>query len=198
MIEDKHELKRQSFHISFGLLLLVLSFINTNLLFIVCFIGILLCILESFNIKTPLFNFFLNFLERGNEKKGLRGKGFFFYCIGTILAFYFFKIDFARASLMILAFGDSFSRLLGPYGNIRHPFDNTKFIEGVVYGGFIAIILAMIFVDFAFAMPASIVSMTIEGLNIKIKGFKIDDNLMIPVASGITMILVSLIGSLII
>ena len=107
-----------------------------------------------------------------------------FYLLGSFFAIVLFPRDIAAASIMILALGDSFSRLVGPFGRILHPFDDTKFVEGLVAGAIAGFVGASVFVKPMEAIIASTISMFIEGFDLKIKGFKIDDNLIIPLVAG--------------
>ena len=94
---------------------------------------------------------------------------------------------------MILAFGDSVSRLVGPYGYLKHPFHNEKFFEGVIAGALAGFIGALFFVSWLPALIASSVSMLIEGIDLEIKKFKIDDNLMIPIVAGAVIRIINIL-----
>jgi len=93
---------------------------------------------------------------------------------------------------MILALGDSVSRLVGPYGYLKHPFHNEKFLEGVITGAAAGFIGALFFISWLPALIASTISMLIEGIDLEIKNFKIDDNLLIPVVAGGVISLIGL------
>lgn len=183
------ELKRQLVHLSAGLMLVAglwLDLITETLMLVAFFSGLLLTLLIS-RFHVPFFTSLFNNLERDYEKKGLRGKGFLFYLLGTTLAVILFPKDVSMAAIAILALGDSVSRLVGPYGYLKHPWNSKKFIEGVVAGGVAAALAAMLFVPPFYAISASAVAMAIESLDIKINSNKVDDNLTIPLVSGIVM-----------
>ena len=105
----------------------------------------------------------------------------------------FFPKDIAMASIIILAFGDSVSRIVGPYGYLKHPFHDAKFLEGVIAGAAAAFLGALLFISWLPALAASIISMLIEGIDLKVKVFKIDDNLLIPIVAAITIFLIETI-----
>ena len=106
------------------------------------------------------------------------------YLIGALLAVILFEKDIALAAIIILALGDSFSRLIGPFGKIKHPFNNTKFLEGVIAGIIAAFLGAILFVKPSEAIIASFFAMMLEGVNLRLGKFKIDDNITIPLIAG--------------
>ena len=125
-----------------------------------------------------------------SQKKDIEefpGKGAIFYFLGAFLVVFIFPKDIAMASIMVLALGDSVSRLVGPYGYLKHPFTNTKFFEGVIAGTTAAFFGALFFVPWILAFIGSLVSMLLEGLDLRIRGFKIDDNLLIPIVAAVVM-----------
>ena len=110
-----------------------------------------------------------------------------FYVIGAFVVVLIFPKEIAIASIMILALGDSVSRLVGPYGYLKHPFHNEKFFEGAIAGAIAGFLGAVFFVPWLFALIAASISMLIEGIDLEIKGFKIDDNLLIPIVAAVVM-----------
>lgn len=190
----KLELKRQLFHILCGIvivLLLEFDLINYVGLFIAFVIGLSISLISR-NHKIPVINMFLKTFDRKKDLKEFPGKGAVFYILGSFFAVLFFEKDIAMASILILALGDSISRLVGPYGYLKHPFHNEKFLEGILAGAIAAFLGAIIFVNWVLALSASITAMIIEGIDLRIKNFKIDDNLLIPVISGLVMWLIRL------
>jgi diacylglycerol kinase (CTP) len=190
----KLEAKRQSAHILFGILLvtlLYLDWIDAALLGIATVLVTLLSFIEHSKIRIALFNWLLENLERKSEAGGMRAKGLVFYLFGSTLAVYLFPKDIAMASVLILAFGDSFSRLVGPYGYLKHPWNSEKFIDGVLAGFLVATLAAWAFVPLYQAALASAAAMILESLDIEINEHKVDDNFTIPVVAGAVMVLVS-------
>ncbi|MBW2989003.1 hypothetical protein KY358_01660, partial [Candidatus Woesearchaeota archaeon] len=180
------EIKRQPFHILLGLFLTVLIYHDLlKLSFLLSAIIVVMIGSAYVKKKKPkrLLNL-LSFVEREEDLKGFPGKGLIAYLIGAFLALALFEKDVALAAIMILALGDSFSRLIGPFGRVRYPFNNTKFIEGVVAGMIAASLGAMLFVGPLEAVSASFFAMLLEGFELKTFRVKINDNITIPLVAG--------------
>ena len=183
------EIKRQLMHIFSGILIVLLLYfdlINSLILFILVVVGFILSFLSK-KIKIPVIYSFLKTFDREEDLKKFPGKGSIFYVLGAFLATLFFQKDIAMASIIILALGDSVSRIVGPYGYLKHPFHSEKFLEGIIAGAFTGFVGAMFFVSWQSAAIASTISMLIEGIDLRVKGFKIDDNLTIPLVAGFVM-----------
>ena len=182
----KLEIKIQIMHIILGIaivLLLNYNLINATYLFILFIFGLILYLISTkFNI--PVIHQFLRTFDREKDLEKFPGKGAIFYVLGAFISVLVFPKEIALASIMILALGDSISRLVGPYGYLKHPFHNEKFFEGVIAGAIAGFLGAVFFISWLPALIASSVSMLIEGIDLEIKNFKIDDNLMIPVVAG--------------
>ena len=190
----KLEIKRQIVHIILGILIVILlnfNLINATYLFFIFIFGLILSSLSTkFNI--PVIHQFLRTFDREKDLEKFPGKGAIFYVLGAFIVVLIFPKDIALASIMILALGDSVSRLVGPYGYLKHPFHNEKFFEGVIAGAVAGFIGALFFVSWLPALIASSVSMLIEGIDLRIKNFKIDDNLLIPIVAGVVISLIEL------
>jgi phytol kinase len=187
MIKER-EVKRQLIHIFYGVLIsvfLVYDFINSSILFFITLGVGFLSILIKMGVKLPLKDR-IYMLQRSYERK-FPVKGALFYFLGCAIVVLVFEKDIAIASILILAFGDGVSTLVGPYGKLKHPFNNGKFLEGIFAGFVVATIASMLVVPFKFAVLASLGAMIIEGFELKINGFKIDDNLLIPLVAGLIL-----------
>lgn len=183
------EIKRQLMHILLGIIIVLLinfNLINPAILFIIFIIGLILS-LSSRKFHIPVIYRFLKIFDRKKDIEEFPGKGAIFYILGAFLVVFIFPKDIAMASIMVLALGDSVSRLVGPYGYLKHPFTNTKFFEGAIAGAVAGFLGALIFVPWILAFVGSLVSMLLEGLDLRIKGFKIDDNLLIPIVAAVIM-----------
>lgn len=192
----KLELKRQISHILLGVILIGLltyDMLNSWILFIASFIVLGIAYSTKIGYKVWPFYYFLEHLGRDSEKKYFPAKGLFFYLLGSGLSLLFFDKKIALASIAILALGDSISRLVGPYGYLKHPYNSKKFIEGVIAGFVVASIGAMFYVQWYLAVPAAFFAMFLEGLDIEVNNFKVDDNLTIPLVSGGTMLAIQAI-----
>ena len=191
----KLEIKRQIMHIIFGISIVFLlnyNLINATYLFILFIFGLILSLISTkFNI--PVIHQFLRTFDREKDLEKFPGKGAIFYVLGAFISVLVFPKEIALASIMILALGDSVSRLIGPYGYLKHHFHNEKFFEGVIAGAIAGFLGALYFISWLPALIASSVSMLIEGIDLEIKNFKIDDNLMIPVVAGAVIWVVNIL-----
>lgn len=182
----KLEFKRQLFHIFLGVSIVLLVYFNIigyKFLFCLFIAGVLLS-LVCMRCKVPGVHTILEALDRKNDMKTMPGKGAVFYALGSAFAVLLFEKNTAMASIMILALGDSVSRLAGPYGYLKHPYNSEKFVEGIILGAVAAFFGAAAFVPWREAAAASGIAMFVEGIDLRIGGFKIDDNLTIPLISG--------------
>lgn len=185
----KLEVKRQLMHIFLGITIVLLinfNIINTFFLFFILLIGIVFSLLSK-KFHIPVIYGFLKIFDREKDLEKFPGKGAVFYVLGVFIVILVFPKNIALASIMILALGDSASRLVGPYGYLKHPFHNTKFFEGVIAGAIAGFFGALFFVSWPLALLASSVSMIVEGIDLEIKNFKIDDNLLIPIVAATIM-----------
>ena len=190
------ELNRQIFHMFLGLtivLLLRYGFINNNTILILILTGFILSFLST-KIKIPVIYSLLQKFERNKDIKRFPGKGVIFYFIGAYLSLILFPKEIAMASIMILALGDSVSHLYGlHYGRIKHPLSSTKFFEGTIAGFVAGFIGALIFLPLLEAFLASLAAMAVEAIEIKIGAEQVDDNLIMPVAAGIAVLIIRII-----
>ncbi len=187
------ELKRQLFHMLFGVafvLLFYFELITLRHLFLLIIIAILLSFLAQ---KRPLpgLSWFLHRFERGQDLVLFPGKGLIFYMIGIFFALLIAPLDIALAAIMILAFGDSISHLAGLHlGRTKHPFTDKKNLEGMLAGIVAGFIGAIYFVEWYEALAAAVVAMLIEGIDWKLGFHKIDDNLLIPIGACLIILMI--------
>lgn len=180
------ELRRQIFHILLGIISVILvkkEILKLEHMFIILLIGVILSIICRY-YKIPIISWFLRSFDRKNEV--LPGKGAITYVLGMVIVLGLFSENTALASIMILALGDSFSHL-GVFGRIRNPLNEIKTLEGTIIGVLFGAIGASFFVPWKIGLIGSLISMSIESLDIKVFGEKIDDNLLIPIISGFSM-----------
>lgn len=180
------EIKRQPFHILLGLSLIVLIYydiLTPSALLAIIIIGLLISLIVKRTTPKTIYKL-LQFVEREEALEEFPGKGLIAYLIGALLVLTLFEKEVALASIMILALGDSISRLIGPFGRIKHPFNNTKFLEGMIAGIVAASLGAMLFIKPSEAIVASFFAMLLEGTDLKLYKFKINDNITIPLIAG--------------
>jgi dolichol kinase len=184
----KEEINRQLIHILYGAIISILLYfrvIDVYILFLITFIFIILSILIKNDVKLPFKNKVYS-VQRSYEKT-FPFKGVIFYSLGCAISVLVFDLRIAIASILILAFGDGISSLVGPFGKVKHPFNNLKFLEGIFAGFIVATIASSFLVPMKYAVLASLGAMIIEGFEFKINGFKIDDNLLIPLTAGLIL-----------
>jgi len=190
---DKQELGRKILHIMIGiaaLLLIVFNLVSSFIIFIIFIICIILSLL-SLKFKLPIVNFFLENFERSEDKNRLPGRGYLFAVAGSLLALQLFERNIALASITILIFADPTSCLVGKlFGRTKSFIDNKKNIEGHIAGFLVSSLFALFFVSPALAIAGSLVAMLFESIIIEIQKIRLDDNLIIPLAAGTTMLLI--------
>jgi dolichol kinase/phosphoserine phosphatase len=107
-----------------------------------------------------------------------------FYALGIILALVFFPESIGYVSITVLTFGDGFASIFGgKWGKKTFPFNKGKKIEGTIFGFLFAVLGSLLFVDLKSALIASAVGLIIEALPLPL-----DDNLTIPVFSGLSLL----------
>ena len=194
--QRKFEWKRQFFHIFLGISIvasLLYGFLDEFTLLIIILIGIVLSYLSTRG-KIPIIHYLLEKLERPDEILTFPGKGIIFYFIGAFLSLLFFDKDIAMASIMVLALGDSISHLYGiSYGKIKNPLSQSKFLEGTIIGILFGFIGAFVFLPWHEALIAAVAGMIMESVEVKLWNHQFDDNLLLPLASGLMVTLFRLL-----
>lgn len=190
MAVSRLETKRQLFHLVVGVFTATLLHYGllTPLLMLIGIIKGLIVALLSKKFRIPVIAWLLDEFERKEDMKTLPGKGAIYYAVGCLLAVYLFPKDIAIAAILILAFGDSISHLFGVhYGRIKHPFNDKKFLEGTLFGFLASFAISLFFISLPEAFFASTAAMLIEAVEVKIGANTINDNLMIPLVSGVVI-----------
>ena len=109
------------------------------------------------------------------------------FAVGIALSLLIFPVPIGYVAITTLTLGDAFAHIFGmKFGKTRIPFNKGKNLEGSIFGFLFAFLGAMIFVDPTRALVAAAVGMLIEALP-----SPINDNLTIPLASGLAIALIS-------
>jgi dolichol kinase len=191
------EIVRKILHIVFGILILVLAILFEKGVFIrILFILLLLCILLTllhlrYNLKP------IAWISKEEEKR-FPLKGLLFFIAGAGIAILIFNRDIALASITILTFGDSVCSLANQFG-VRYkinPFKKFKSLFGTGCGIVIAFLFALIFIDPLSALVGSFFGMIVEAVSIKLGESDADDNIIIPLAAGTAMYMLSRLPTL--
>lgn len=189
----KLEIRRQILHILFGFALLFLHYkgILDNRLLLGMIIGGAAASLMIKKKKLSPVRKFLSWFERDHHLEKFPGRGVLFFAIGSYLTLMLFEQNVAYAGIAILSVGDAISNIVGRYmGKIKTKLNPNKFIEGNIAGIIFSIPFAYYFFPHLYAViAASSVGMFLEIPYIRIFGFEIDDNLLIPLGASFTLTL---------
>jgi diacylglycerol kinase (CTP) len=128
-------------------------------------------------------------LMRRSEREGVTGLPF--YALGCSLALYFYERDIAILSIMFLVFSDPISSFFGVlYG--KDKIVPNKSLQGAVAGFFTCYLICLFYTMNTSTIGTQILTFSIvAGLigssSELISAFNVDDNLTIPVLSGLGM-----------
>jgi len=182
------EFARKSIHIMSILIPLVHRFIlhNNKIISIPILFGMLslaitveLLRLQNRNFR-KLFNLLFGILLRKHEKTDFTGASYLL--TSAIVCIAFFPPDIAFAALAFLSIGDTFAALVGMnFGKRRFCF-NKKSFEGLLACFISTLTFGLFFLDPPIAYFGAAAAAIFEAVNIPI-----DDNVKIPVCSGIIM-----------
>jgi dolichol kinase len=178
------EIRRQAFHIAFGLfaVLLISYGIGWEFFLYLLVTGIGVSFLSRKH-RLPLISWFLDYFERKDAT--IPGRGALFFVAGILLAVVLFENEIALAAIMILTLGDSVSHIFGRFfGRVRYPWNRYKLIEGTLLGFASGAVGAAAFVTWNEAILASAIAMIVEGFELKFRSQAVDDNLIIPLVAG--------------
>jgi dolichol kinase len=139
--------------------------------------------LRNWKIFT-LFKWFMTPMMRKSEKYGSDFSGAFYILTTAALAAVFYSRDIFFAAMCFIIFGDPFSAIIGRFWG-KHRFKNRS-LEGSL--AFFA--AAGIFAIFAPGLPLSVsISGALVATVTEAVSFKVDDNVTVPLVSGLYMTL---------
>lgn len=186
------ELKRKIVHVALGILIILL--LNYNLiddftLFVALVCTIFVSVASKF-LHIPIWDQIIDELDRPDSKKTFPGRGLIYFIAGALLSIKLFPQDVAFASIMIVTIGDSAACILGMgYKLVAKKNGNKKEIFGTFSALVLSMGFAMIFVSFKEALLASTIALFAELAEIRLNEQKIDDNLVVPLIAGTTILL---------
>ena len=109
-----------------------------------------------------------------------------FFALGIMISLTVFPVPINYASTMVLALGDGFATLFGKrLGRTVLPINKGKRVEGSVFGFLFAFVGALLFVNPMKALVGAAIGMLVECLPLPIS-----DNITVPIASGLAMMIV--------
>lgn len=132
-------------------------------------------------------------LMRRSEREGMSGLPF--YALGVSISLFFYQRDIAIISIMFLIFSDPLSSFFGVlYG--KDKILPNKSLQGAVAGFFTCYLITLFYVMNTATLGThilvfAIVSGVIGAASELVSAFNIDDNLTIPVLSGLGMTLLN-------
>jgi len=183
----RKETERQIFHLVLGtlfasLILLLGKFYSLALFGTLIVIGVFLSELLHKGIRVEPFHWFVRRLER---KKVRPGQGTLTFVLGSFIALVFFEPNIVFLSVLILAFADSFSTLVGRGIGVIKIY-NGKTLEGFL-GGFLASLFVVLpYLNAYVAIAVCLVASLTELLS------PVDDNIVIPPLSSLIIYMMTL------
>ncbi|MBS3162461.1 hypothetical protein J4467_00915 [Candidatus Woesearchaeota archaeon] len=178
------ELRRQLLHIFFGIFIVSMLYFhifNIYHLITILIAGLTLSKLCC-HFKIPIASWVMDRFERPDYRRTFPGKGPIFFMIGSIIVVYFFPLETALASILILSLGDGLSHIFGKLLS-RRSYKHLKSIEGTLFAIVFSFFGAMIFVSAIAAFVGAISSLLLENIKIPF----IDDNLFIPIVAALVI-----------
>jgi len=196
MVGNELEIRRKIFHIILGIVVVLLIYNNIIKFWmsLTLLIAGLVISLNSRRYTLPVIGWLLKIFDRPEHKK-FPGRGviailFSFTTLLLLRDSGILSNNIILASIMIWTFGDSLSAIIGKtYGRIKHPFNDSRFIEGTVSGIVGGALGAFIFVPILPAIVASVIAITLESLELRLLKHPIDDNLLVPLISALVLVL---------
>jgi len=183
----RKETERQIFHLVLGtllacIILLLGKFYSLALFGVLLVIGIFLSELLHKGVRVQPFYWLIRRLERDGVKPG---QGTLTFVLGSFIALVFFEPNIVFISILILAFADSFSTIIGRgFGRIK--IYNKKTVEGFL-GGFLAsFLVTMLYLDVLVGFAVCMVASLTELLS------PVDDNIVIPPLSSLIIYMMAL------
>lgn len=193
----EREVKRKIVHVLLGIVFVLLIYfdlfeaIHFVLLF---FIGLACSFICKSGVRIPVMSWFLDRLERAEDLKKMPGKGVITFVAGSGLSVLLFSKRAALTAIIVLALADAASFLIGKYfGRYVHPFNPDKHLEGLVAAFIFGIPAALVFLPLARAFIVAAFAAVIETANIRFGRFRVDDNLSVPLATGLITTLLLLV-----
>ena len=191
----KNEFARKAIHLSNAIIPLVYYHIideKIDMLIILAFLLIMCFMVELFRKKNDslsiIFSNWFDFMMRDEEKKGnITGATWVF--VGALFTILLIPDPFNILSLLFLSFGDTFAAIVG----MKYPYFK---LGGKTVSGSIAGFIACVLIGFIIDLPISnevIILGAFMAMFIEIMPLPINDNVSMPLISGLTMYYLSLL-----
>lgn len=188
----ERELKRQIFHMGFGLCYAAAFFFGLIdvPLSIAMLIGLIIA--SAFlQRKRTFVDDVLLLLERKEHLFDFPLQGPIFFLFGVTLTIAFFDVYAATGGIIILAVTDSLGTLYGKYmGRLKIPWNKDKHMEGPLLGGLAAGLMCCAFFPILPAFLAAYLGAFMDTFSWRFGSLVVDDNLIIPlVGAGVLALL---------
>lgn len=196
---ERKELFRQTLHIIYGPLLIVLHYhwyiMNEFLFIFTFFLWIILYLIKN-KINIPIIYNFLKNTERKSDFKSFPWKWFFYFTLSSLFLLLIFQnneIWIAYTSILILCILDAVSTLIWTkYWKTKWPFNKKKTLEwSVAWFGFCLFwtyyLASSYWIPFNFLFVTCFIAMLAEVPEFEIWNFKINDNISIPLISALIL-----------
>jgi dolichol kinase/phosphoserine phosphatase len=158
--------------------------IVATLLFLAVFIYFVSELLRIFGTNVPVISKITIWAADRSELQEFNTAPIF-HALGLALSLLIFPTRMGYAAIAVLTLGDSSASIFGKrFGRIKIPFNRGKTIEGSIVGFIFAFLGALLFVDPVTAAIGAAAGILIEALPLPL-----DDNLLIPIAAGVSMYL---------
>ena len=181
---------REAIHMGSFLLIFPIHFLGNNIVAsIILAIAVLYTISEMARVRGINIPIFSSITWRAAKKTELYefATAPIHFAVGIALSLLIFPVPIGYVAITTLTLGDGCAHIFGmKFGKTHIPFNKGKNLEGTIFGFLFAFLGAMIFVDPTRALIAVAVGMLVEGIP-----SPINDNLTIPLASGLALVLIS-------
>ena len=192
---SKLELKRKIWHIVMGLTFIFLVY--DGLFDVTAVLGLLLIsviiVVVQKRRMSRVMHFIFEQIEREENLKENPALGMVFYLMGALIVMVILPREVFLAVMLILTIGDAAAPLIGQFGKKAYFYNKKKKWEGIIAGIIFGAAAAMFFVPWYEAILAASAAMILEGFDLKVMGWAIDDNFLIPIVAGIVIGLLKLI-----
>lgn len=202
----KGEVERQLIHLSTGITLILLirtarDMALTLLLFLLAFCVTISIAIILDKLPLPLSTFLCRWGRPSKQTVPL--KGTILLLCGIILSFILFPEEIVYASIAVVTFGDSIATAAGVLvGRHKLPYSGDKTVEGTVSGIIAAFLASSLFVTPIQAFTGAAGGMLLESViglqtirefnSQTVFKFFFNDNFLIPLFSGLLMLIVGL------
>ena len=192
----EREVRRKIVHMLLGIVFVLLVYfdvfegIHFVLLFFIGIIASWLCK----NFYVPFFSPMLELFERPEEIRTFPGKGAITFVAGCGLSVLLFSKLAALTGIMVLSIADAASLIVGKFfGRLVHPLNPNKHLEGLIAGFVFGVPAALVFLPTIRAFIVAAFAALVETINIRFGSLRIDDNLSVPLATGLITTLLMLV-----